>query len=198
MGGVGTYLNIEPAELPEGKRRAAPRSLHRSINKSVKDTVWRQCGYGWLRQTADGYLSEEIADGYRDGLFEASESELSWIFKDHAGCCSGSSSACLHWYAVCLAALRDRYDRVCLSFLGNSRRYSPLESLERAWRRTGDERLQAACREAAAELRSGDWTIDAPPEGALARVITLLADPALLVVDAAGLCFRVAWRLRWT
>lgn len=112
MGGIGTYVNIEAVDPPAGKRRSTPRALHRAINKSISDNIWRRCGYGWLRQTAGNYLQEEIGDNYHEGIFSSSEAELSWGFMDHAGCCSGSSYACYHWYDACLAGLRERYDKM--------------------------------------------------------------------------------------
>ena len=283
MGGIGTYVNIEAAEPPAGKRRSTPRALHKAINKSISDYIWRRAGYSWLRQTAGNYLYEDISDNYHDGIFSWSETELSWSFKDHAGCCSGSSYACYHWYVACLAGLRERYDKmaagrgwrittapsnlhavllssnyplaelsgkptcvpafelgqvgweddwggpfwddgsprptladlsgknrerivrvaisgrcqcgVCVTLLQHYPS-SPLESLEKAWRRTGDEAIQALCKTAAEALRAGDWAAGTPPSGAHAAVCEALEDSALDPTDVAGICFRVAYKTR--
>ncbi len=112
MGGIGISLGIEPVAPPAGKQRSTSRALHRALNKSIRTYIKRRCKGPWLRQTAGHYLDKEIAAGYKEGLFTWSSSELTWGFRDHSGSCGASSHVCYHWYAMCLTALRPRYDKM--------------------------------------------------------------------------------------
>ncbi len=112
MGGIGMGLGIEAVAPPEGKKRSTPRALHKALTASMRNAVWSRCGRGFLRPVAGSYLSDEVADGYRDRLYSFSETELVWGFMDHAGCCSGSMCACFHWWQVLLCVGRKRYDRM--------------------------------------------------------------------------------------
>ena len=112
MGGVGLAIEIKEAKLAEGKGRSTPRALHRAISTSILSKIWKRCRYGVFRQTAGNYLSEERGDGYLKNLWSASNEELAWGFMDHAGCCSGSSEACYHWFKVALNAYRVSLDSI--------------------------------------------------------------------------------------
>lgn len=112
MGGIGTYIEIEPIDPPPGKKRSTPRALHTTIGKAILDRVWKRCGHGAFRSTAGEYLYDEKAGSKRNDLWSARDNQLSWAFMDHAGCCSGSSRACSHWFDVCLAGYRDRWDKM--------------------------------------------------------------------------------------
>ena len=112
MGGVGTFLEIETAELPEGRKRSTPRALHTAISRAILDRIWSGCSYGAFRHTAGEYLSDERSDAKEHDLWSATPTELSWTFMDHAGCCNGSSEACYHWFSVCLTGFRERWDKM--------------------------------------------------------------------------------------
>jgi hypothetical protein len=112
MGGVFTSVQLKAIEAPVGKKRSTLLALHKAISKSILDKIWRRCSYGAFRATAGSYLSDEQGDGYRGSLWEATADELSWSFMDHAGCCNGSSSACYHWFELCLTANRESFDKM--------------------------------------------------------------------------------------
>ncbi|MEZ4238996.1 MAG: hypothetical protein R3F59_23150 [Myxococcota bacterium] len=118
MGGIGTGLTIAAAEPPSGKKRSTPRALHTAMSRSILDIVWKRCGWGAFRGTAGDYLAMERADQRDRDLWQATETEVSWAFMDHAGCCNGSSQACYHWFNRCLAAYRERWDKMAAGRAG--------------------------------------------------------------------------------
>jgi len=99
MGAIGTSFairRVSDAAVP-------PAELHRALWDKVAYTIRAMVtGYAG-RQVLAQYLSMAADDGYHDGLWTASETELMFVFSDSAGLCSMSSHAALHWLEVVVA-----------------------------------------------------------------------------------------------
>jgi len=112
MGGIGYSIDIEK---PSGEL-GGELTLNQ-FHYSVWERLSGQLGYlkkVGNRITTTDYIWSSAYDGLREGEggeWSASDTELSFSFRDMAGCCNLSCEASLHWVWMAFARLRDRLDR---------------------------------------------------------------------------------------
>jgi hypothetical protein len=185
MGSIG-------ARIPIRRLRAEarpPADLHRALWTAVDETVRENVMGAAGEQVLALYLGMVASDGFADGAWGSSDSELRFSFTDSAGLCTMSSHAALHWLDVVLwteprvhaVARAAGWEVVGLSSVPSIRR--ALEARTPTFVELRDVLYWVSRRPAGARVDDDDWM----PDDGLPRLrLAELAPDERVAVEAAA------------
>lgn len=114
VGGIGVQLDFEPGGKADLEELILP----------IWDVVLAFIrGRVFARYITESYVAELKQEAVDDGSFRAGEKDITFMFRDHAGCCTLSMYATHHWTRLALA---NAYDEVeALATAHGQRLHSP-------------------------------------------------------------------------
>lgn len=103
MGGIGLSIRVE-----EGAEPCEPMDLHGALFEHLRSAMYRALGRRQNGYALGEYMSDSRYDGYEHGTwaYDEARKEMSYSFRDMAGCCNVSMTASVHWFEVAFALER--------------------------------------------------------------------------------------------